>query len=363
MVHSSSVPPSFSPQQLCAHLKKSGLSVEYTGASNLTLVGLSTIEDAGESDLTFLANSKYKNALKKTRAGCLIVNPKDAELFCGNKLITPDPYLAYAVLTALFSQVRFSESDHSPKSDIHPTAVVEEDVVIGPNCSIGANVVIESGVELGDGVRIYPGSFIGKGVKIRANTIVFSNVSIYHGVHIGSHCIIHSGTVIGADGFGFAIRDLDGKEKTWEKIHQLGSVSVGHNVEIGANSCVDRGALGDTVISDGVKIDNLVQIAHNVRIGKGTAIAAAVAIAGSAVIGEHCAIGGASAIAGHIEIADHVTLLGVSRVTGSLGQSGCYASGTPLDDVKSWRKNAVRFNQLDSLARHVQAFQKKPCQA
>lgn len=317
---------------------------QYLGA---TLVGdpsyeiraLATLQNATSDTLGFIANPAYKKYLISTQAGALLINPDLSDEFSGNKLVIKNPYVAYARLSTLFQFLC------APVVGIHSTAVVGSDCIIGDGASIGANAVIGNGVVLAEGVIIGPGCYVGDNTVIGKNTRLAANVSIYHGVSIGANCMFHSGAVIGADGFGFA-PDVTG----WIKIHQLGGVVIGDRVEIGACSCIDRGALDDTYIADGVIIDNQVQIGHNVRIDKNTAIAAHTAIAGSTTIGAHCTIAGAVAIAGHLTLADKVHITGKSMVSASISEAGSYSSGTPLAPTKDWRKNAARFRQLDSLA-------------
>ena len=315
------------------------LNADLQGDAELKIGALATLQSAGSSDLSFIANPAYKKYLPLTQAGAVLINAELASEFSGNKLVVKNPYIAYARLSSLFEFLR------EPNLGVHSSAVIGESCEFGEAVSIGANAVIGDGVTLGDGVIVGPGCFIGNDSVIGANTKLAANVSIYHGVSIGSDCIFHSGCVVGADGFGFA-PDAGG----WLKIHQLGGVRIGNKVEIGACTCIDRGALDDTYIDDGVIIDNQVQIAHNVYIGKNTAIAAQVGIAGSTRIGANCTIAGAVGIAGHLTLADKVHITAMSLVSASIKEAGSYSSATPLAPTKSWRKNAVRFRQLDELA-------------
>lgn len=309
---------------------------------------LATLQSAEADGLGFIANPAYKKYLASTQAGALLIHPDLQDEFSGNKLVTNNPYIAYARASSLFSPLR------PPTAGIHPTAVIGDGCIIADTVSIGANAVIGDGVTLLDGVVIGPGCYVGDDTLIGKNTRLSANVSIYHGISIGKNCILHSGCVIGADGFGFA-PDAGG----WLKIHQLGGVVIGDNVEIGACTCIDRGALDDTWIADGVIIDNQVQIAHNVRIGKNTAIAGHSAIAGSTTIGANCTISGAVAIVGHITLADKVHITARSLVSASITEAGSYSSGTPLALTKDWRKNAARFRQLDSLATRLIKLERK----
>jgi len=315
------------------------LDAELRGDGQQEIRALATLQSAGKTDLSFIANPAYKKQLSSSQAGAVLISSELADEFAGNKLVVKNPYIAYAHLSAIFEFLR------EPCSGVHPSAVIGQECILGQHISVGANAVIGDGVVLADGVIIGPGCYIGDDSVIGANTRLAANVSIYHGVIIGADCVLHSGCVLGADGFGFA-HEANG----WIKIHQLGGVQIGNKVEIGACTCIDRGALDDTRIDDGVIIDNQVQIAHNVYIGKNTAIAAHTAIAGSTRIGAGCTIAGAVGIAGHLTLADKVHITAMSMVSASITQAGSYSSGTPLASTKDWRRNAARFRQLDALA-------------
>ena len=335
-------PAPYSLKQLADYI-----DADIEGDKDCMIDGLGTLKDAQPKQLAFYANSRYKNYLAQTSAGGVILRSSERNAYAGNKLIMADPYLGYARLTALFV------GDAASSPAIHPTATIAGDVKLGADISIGPNVVIEGGSVIGSGVTLFPGCYIGKNVVIGDDTIIYANASLYDGVSLGQHCIVHSGAVIGSDGFGFA-PSQDG----WQKIYQLGSVEIGNGVEVGANTTIDRGALGNTVIADGVKIDNQVQVAHNVEIGEQTAIAAAAAIAGSTVIGKRCTIAGAVGIVGHLAIVDDVHVTAMTMVTKSILHSGSYSSGVPMNETRQWRKNAVRFNQLDSMARQLKLTKK-----
>ena len=315
------------------------LDAELRGDPDYAIRALATIQTAGADQLTFVANPAYQKYLTQTCAGAVLMRSEFAAQYAGHKLIVANPYLAYARATALF------DSKNIPVSGIDPSAVIGPDCQLGDGVSVGANVVLGRGVKLADGVILGPGTVIGDDCTIGAGTRLAANVTLYHGVTLGENCILHAGCVVGADGFGFAP-----SAKGWVKIHQLGGVVVGNRVEIGASTCIDRGALDDTYIEDGVIIDNLVQIAHNVRIGENTAIAGHTAIAGSTSIGANCTIAGAVGIVGHLQITDGVHITAMTLVTHSIDKPGSYSSGTPLDQTRDWRKNAARFRQLDSLA-------------
>ena len=330
----SNVNPSYTLADLAQRI-----NAELVGDSQHKISALATLQSATSTDLSFIANVAYKKYLATTRAGAVICTPDLADLIPGNKLIAANPYLNYAKLTTLFDPAQ------AQKTGVHPTAVIGQNCVLGENLCIQANAVINDNVILGDNVVIGSGSVVGENSRIGARTRLSSNVTIYHGVSIGSDCIFHSGCVIGADGFGFAP-----SSEGWIKIHQLGGVVIGNKVEVGANTTIDRGALDDTIIYDGVIIDNLVQIAHNVRLGKNTAIAANVGIAGSTTIGANCIIAGAAGIAGHLTLTDNVQITAMSMITSSISEPGSYSSGIPQAPTKEWRKNAARFRNLDTLA-------------
>ncbi|MFT5116619.1 MAG: UDP-3-O-[3-hydroxymyristoyl] glucosamine N-acyltransferase [Kiritimatiellia bacterium] len=315
------------------------------GDASYMLRGINTLQQADKEQLTFLSNAKYQKNLATTKAGCVILHSSFEHLFDGNKLVTDDPYYAFALVTKLFAPKK------EMKKDVHPSVVLganvqlANDVDIAPNVVIGNNVIITAGVSIG------ASCYIGDNTVIADNVHIYPNVSIYGDTSIGKNTIIHSQVVIGADGFGFASKN-DGSGH-WQKIYQLGGVSIGDDVEIGAGTTIDRGALDNTIIANGVKLDNQIQVAHNVEIGENTAIAGATAIAGSTVIGKRCTIAGAVGIAGHLTIADDVHITAMTLVTKSIATSGSYSSGTPLNSTSEWRKNAARFNRLDDSLRKI----------
>ncbi|MBX2808283.1 MAG: UDP-3-O-(3-hydroxymyristoyl)glucosamine N-acyltransferase [Cellvibrionaceae bacterium] len=323
------------------------IDAQLLGDADHRISNLASLTQATHQHLCFFAQARYKDALATTQAGCVLLRADHQQQFAGNKLLSVDPYLDYARLSALFVE------PVSANWGVHPSAVIAADVVLPEHVSIGPQVVIESGCRIGAGTVIGPSSCLGRGVVMGDNCLLHGNVTLYSGVTVGANSILHSGVVIGADGFGFA-PCADG----WQKIHQLGGVIVGDNVEVGANTTIDRGALTDTLIGDGVKIDNQVQIAHNVQLGENTAIAAAVAIAGSTVIGKNCTVAGCVGIVGHIDIADNVHITGMTMVSKSIREPGSYSSGTPMNQTSLWRKNAARFHQLDQMARQLQLLAK-----
>ncbi len=325
---------------------------QHTGAQLLgdeshRIVAINTLQKASASELSFLSNPLYQKELAACEAGGVILHPSMVEEFSGNKLVTEDPYYAFAQLTQLFaSETTLYEGVH-PSVVIGRNSSIDETATIEPNAVIGDGVRIEGQVTIGAGCYIGNNSYIGSGTKI------YANVSIYHDVVIGSQSIIHSQVVIGSDGFGFAPKRLP--EGGWKKVHQLGGVRIGDEVEIGAGTTIDRGALDDTVIESGVKLDNQIQIAHNVVIGENTAIAGATAIAGSTSIGKRCTIAGAVGIIGHLSIVDDVHITAMTLVTKSIEQPGSYSSGTPLNKTSIWRRNAARFNRLDESFRKIKS--------
>lgn len=315
------------------------LGAELVGDPHYQIADLATLQSAGPSHLSFIANPAYKKYLANSRAGAVLIARDLADGFSGNKLIVANPYLAYAQISQ-----RFNPYLHCTPG-IHPSAVVGKNCVLGKDICIHANAVIDDGVTLGDSVEIGPGSYVGEDSIVGSGTKLYANVTIYPGISIGKDCIFHSGCVIGADGFGFSP-----SPQGWVKIHQLGGVVIGDRVEIGANTTIDRGALDNTLIGDGVIIDNLVQIGHNVQLGRNTAMAACSAIAGSTTIGENCTIAGAVGIAGHLTLVDNVHITAMSMITSSIHEPGSYSSGIPQAPTKEWRKNAARFRNLDALA-------------
>ncbi|WP_416885406.1 UDP-3-O-(3-hydroxymyristoyl)glucosamine N-acyltransferase [Marinospirillum sp.] len=328
------------------------LDAELRGQADQQITGLAGLAEAQADQLSFLSNPKYAPLLKTTQAGAVLVHPKQADQVQGNALIVPNPYLAFARLTHLFDDPAPAQAERHPSAVIHPDAQLHPSVSVGPHAIIEAGCVIEAGCMIG------AQSFIDRDCVIGAGTKIYPRVTLYRRSQLGKNCILHSGAVIGADGFGFAPDGQGG----WEKIAQLGRAILGDEVEVGANSTIDRGALGDTVIGDQVKIDNHVMIAHNVQVGKGTAMAAFVGISGSTKIGAHCLLGGSSGYAGHISICDHVQITGMGMVTGSITEPGTYSSGTGLLPSQHWRKSAVRFRQLDDLHHKVRELEKK-CQS
>jgi UDP-3-O-[3-hydroxymyristoyl] glucosamine N-acyltransferase len=263
-------------------------------------------------------------------------------------LVVSNPYLGYARVAALLAP------EQPVPAGIHPSAYVSDRATVDASACIGPQAVVENQASVGARSHIGPGCVIDRGATIGDDCTLKANVTICHHVRIGDRALLHPGVVIGADGFGIA-----NNAGVWVKVPQLGAVVIADDVEIGANTTIDRGALGDTVIEEGVKLDNLIQIGHNVRIGAHTAIAAGVAIGGSATIGKRCTIGGAASVAGHLELADDVHLTATSAVSKSISEPGLYSSGMPIQDNRTWRKNIVRLRQLDEMAKRLKDLEKK----
>jgi UDP-3-O-[3-hydroxymyristoyl] glucosamine N-acyltransferase len=303
------------------------------GDSDFFVQKISSLETATPDSLAFLSNPLYRSQLAVTQAGCVIVSPEMHSLVRAGSycIVSSNPYLYFAKVTQLWRQQEVAE-DGEPL--VHPSAVVHPKAVVHATARIGPLCVIEKGAQVG------------------AGSWLKSHVTVGADCSIGEHCILHAGVVIGADGFGFA--PIDGR---WEKIEQLGAVRIGNHVEIGANSCVDRGALEDTVIGDGVKLDNLVQIGHNVQVGDHTAMAGCVGVAGSAVIGAHCTLGGGAIVLGHLRLADGVHISAASVVMRSINKPGSYSGVFPIDDNASWEKNAATLKQLHGLRDRIRSLE------
>ena len=309
------------------------LGGELHGDPQVRIAGLAPLESASAQELSFIHHPRYLAQLKASQAACVIVSPdlQQQALQRGACIVTPDPYLFFARATQWWKR----HTSVPVPAGIHPSAVVDALAWVDDRATVGPLCVVE------------------RGARIGAGTVLKSRVTVGADCVIGERCLLHAGVVIGADGFGFA----PGADR-WEKIEQLGAVRIGDDVEIGANSCVDRGALADTVIEDGVKLDNLIQIGHNVRVGRHTAMAACVGVAGSATIGAHCTIGGAAVVLGHLVLADRVHISAASVVTRSIHKPGHYSGIFPIDDNASWEKNAATLKRLHRLRERVQALEK-----
>ena len=319
------------------------------GDGKLLVDGVGTLASAGPSQVTFLANPSYRKQLPLTRAGAVILKTEDSESCPTNCLVAQDPYVAYARIATLFDQ------RPAAKAGIHPTAVIASTATVGNDVSIGAHAVIADDCIIGDACTIGPGTVLETACHLDKGCRLSANVTLGHGVRLGRRVLVHPGAVIGADGFGLAF-DTD----HWEQVPQLGSVVIGDDCEIGANTCIDRGAVGDTVLEEDVRIDNLCQVGHNVRIGAHTAIAGNSGIAGSTKIGSYCLIGGGAGISGHLEIADRTTINGGSQVYHSISEPGKSWSGhLPSTPIQDWNRNLARLRKLDELARKVRALELK----
>lgn len=309
---------------------------------------LSPLQEAGPGTLSFLASPKYRAHLARTRATAVIVSPSLASECPVAALVVDQPYLAYARASRLFST-----APPAPPG-IHPSAVVHKRAVVAPDAHVGPLAVVEEGAEVAAGAVIGAHCHVGAHSRIGPDVRLWPNVTIYHGVTIGARTVVHAGCVIGADGFGFAP-----DAGRWVKIEQLGGVVIGEDVEIGALTTIDRGAIGDTVIGNGVILDDQVHIAHNVTVGDYTAMAGKSGISGSSKVGRHCLISGMSGLVGHIELCDGVQVSGMTAVTRSISEPGIYTGGTGMMPHAEWTKNAARFRQLDALARRVADLEKK----
>ena len=308
------------------------LGGELSGDASTLITALAPLESASPSELSFLSNPRYQQQLAASQAACVIVSPAMRMVAeqRGACIVAEQPYLYFARVTQLWRQAQGRGS----KPGVHPSAVVDPQAQVHPTASIGPLCVVE------------------RGARIGAHTVLKSRVTLGEDCVVGERCLLHAGVVIGADGFGFAPENGQ-----WVKIEQLGAVRIGDDVEIGANTCIDRGALQDTVIEDGVKLDNLIQIGHNVRIGKHSAMAGCVGVAGSATIGAHCTVGGGAIVLGHLELADNVHISAATVVTRSLTRPGQYTGMFPIDDNARWEKNAATLKQLHSLRERIKALE------
>lgn len=302
--------------------------------SDTEISRIAPLDSAGAGDLSFLSNPRYQQQLAASKAACVIVAPamRDAAMQRGACIVAPDPYVYFARATQLWKRLH----EHAPLSGVHPSAVVDPEAVIDPTAYIGPLCVVE------------------RGARIGAHTVLKSRVTVGENCVVGARCLLHAGVVLGSDGFGFAP-----ERGTWVKIEQLGAVRIGDDVEIGANTCVDRGALDDTVIENGVKLDNLVQIGHNVHVGQHVAMAGCVGVAGSARIGAHCTVGGGAIVLGHLQLAENVHISAATVVTRSLNKPGVYTGMFPVDENNKWEKNAATLKQLHSLRERIKALEQQ----
>ena len=324
-------------------------SAKVRGDADRIISGVATLVDAEATDITFLANPAYRKHLGTTRAGAIIARAEDVKDTSVDALVTDNPYATYARVAAAF----VPSAEDATTGEIHPSAVVDAAAWVDPSARVGPLCHVAEGARIGARTRLAAGVVVESGVSLGEDCVVHSRVTLCREVRLGNRVIVHPGAVIGADGFGLAHDNGQ-----WIKVPQIGSVVIGDDCEIGANTTIDRGALGDTILEEDVRLDNQIQIAHNVVIGAHTAMAGCSAVAGSARIGRYCLIGGGAGILGHLEVADRVTLTAMSLVTRSITEPGEYSSGSPLQNNRDWRKNAARFRQLDQLARRVAKLEK-----
>jgi len=320
---------------------------ELIGDPSVTVSGVATLSNAGDGQLSFFSNMAYREQLRETRAAVVLLRSEDVDDCPVATLIADDPYLSYARIAAALHP----EPELSP--GVHASAVVSASALISTNAEIAANATVGDDAVIGDNVFVGPGVVVGPRCKVGNGTRLLANAILVRDVTFGERCIINPGAVIGSDGFGNAMSD-DG----WVKVPQVGGVRVGDDVEIGANTTIDRGALDDTIIGDGVRLDNLVHIAHNVQIGAHTAIAACVGVAGSALIGQRCMIGGQSGILGHITLCDDVLVGGATTVLKDVTEPGFYIGSFPAEKNMDWKRQLARFRRLGDLAGRVSALEK-----
>jgi len=340
--------PAFSLGDIAARF---GLS--FRGDAAYVLDGVATLADAGATEVGFLANPRYRSQLGAARAGAIVLRAADADAWSGACLIADDPYLAFARIAALY------ERRPAAQPGVHASAVVAAGARVSPSASIGPLCVIEDGASVEDGAVLGPHCIVGRGCTVGAQSRLVARVTLVQDVILGKRVLIHPGAVLGADGFGLAFDRGAAEHGGWIKVPQLGGVRVGDDCEIGANTTIDRGALGDTVLEEDVRLDNQIQVAHNVTIGAHSALAGCAAVAGSATIGRYCLIGGGAGILGHLSLADRVTVTAMSLVTHSIREAGEYSSGTPIQPNRLWRRNAARLKHLDELVRRVDVIEKE----
>jgi UDP-3-O-[3-hydroxymyristoyl] glucosamine N-acyltransferase len=309
--------------------------MELRGDPDLRVWHVATLSTAGPGTVSFLANSRLRRQLPASRATAIVVAGADADDCPVAALIAPNPHLGFARIATLLHPAP------AAAPGIHPSAVVSGDARIAPSAAVGPFCVIEAGSEVADRAQLGAGCTLAEGVRIGPDTRLMPRVTLYAGVRVGARCLLHTGAVIGADGFGFAA-----DAGTWVKVPQVGGVRVGDDVEIGANTTIDRGAIEDTVIENGVKLDNQIQVGHNVVIGEHTAIAACTGISGSTTLGRRCMIGGMVGFAGHLSIADDVAVTGCSLVSASIRQAGSYSSGMPTVETRAWRRMVAHLRRF-----------------
>jgi UDP-3-O-[3-hydroxymyristoyl] glucosamine N-acyltransferase len=321
---------------------------EVRGDGSVRLQAVATLQNAGPGSIAFLANPHYKRFVADSRASALILSADDAKDCALPALVTPNPYLVYARVAALLAP------EPSVRGGIDPGAHVSAGAKVSADAWVAPGAVVEEGAEIGPRVFIGPNCVVRHDARIGADSRLVANVYLGPRSQVGQRVILHPNCAIGGDGFGNA---RDGER--WVKVPQLGAVRIGDDVEIGCNTSIDRGALEDTVIEEGVRIDNQIQVGHGSRIGAHTAIAGGVIIAGSANIGKRCMIAGGAGVNGHMEVCDDVVIIAMTMVTRAITKPGVYGGGLPMDSVENWRKNAARFRQLDAMARRIAELEKK----
>ncbi|MDD5058390.1 MAG: UDP-3-O-(3-hydroxymyristoyl)glucosamine N-acyltransferase [Sideroxydans sp.] len=332
--------------QLAEIVARFGGRVEGDGATRVSQIA--TLDCANAGQIAFLTNAKYRKQLEATRASAVILSEADADATQMPRIVAANPYSYFARLSAFLNPLR----EYAP--GIHPSAVIGQGAQVSPQAHIGAHVWIGEGASVGAGTVVMVGCSIGENASIGENTRLYPRVVVYHDCVVGNHVIAHSGAVIGADGFGIAM-----DEGRWLKIPQIGRVVIGDHVEIGANTTIDRGALNDTIIEEGVKLDNQIQIAHNVRVGAHTAMAGCVGVAGSASIGRYCRIGGGAIILGHLQVAENVEVSSGTVVTKSIREAGTYTGTFPFGENREWRKNAAQLRHLDEMADRIKKLEQQ----
>lgn len=323
--------------------------VRLEGDPRAEITAVSTLRSAGPGSIAFLSNYKYRQYLRETGATAVILSEELLGECPVSALVSSDPYVTYArVANALYPV------EQRTGGFIHPSAVVDEGADIHGSVVIGPHCVVEAGAGLARGVVLGPACVVQKDCRLGEGSRLVARVTLCHGTWLGARCLIHPGAVLGSDGFGLA-----NDNGVWLKIPQVGRVVLGDDVEVGANTTIDRGAIEDTVIEDGVKLDNQIQLGHNTRVGAHSLIAGCAGISGSVKIGRQCTIGGGAGFGGHLELADHVVITGFSRVSKSIREPGIYTSGTPLQKQRDWQKNTVRYRQLDRMAQRLAELEKK----
>jgi UDP-3-O-[3-hydroxymyristoyl] glucosamine N-acyltransferase len=322
------------------------LRAELRGDPNHEIRAVASLKRASNDELSFVGNEKHLSLLASTKAGVVLLTADHAGRYAGNALIVANPHLTFA---------RAAELLHPPRrhaSGAHPTAVIDPGARVAATAWIGAHSVVEAGASVGERCQIGSGCHVGADAVIGDDSTLMAHVYVGDRCVVGSRCLLHPGAIVGSDGFGF-VRDGE----RWVRVPQLGRVVLGDDVEIGANTTVDRGALDDTFVGNGVKLDNLIQVAHNVRIGEHTAVAAQVGIAGSAIVGKRCTFGGQAGIIGHLEIVDDVHVTATSLVTGNLREPGTYSSNLKAEPVQGWRRTVARLGKLDEMARRIKQLE------